>query len=236
VHIAIIIHKFTKYSKQSKQFSVNLVSDEHEIFRPVFEIKPVRIYDEELSVVGGNPLFVVTVQAIQVVDTDGLLVCAAASAYLGDEMGDRSAEVYQQVGGIHHRHHQIVQLHIRVVIPPGEIALFEIVCHEDADAFHKRPVLDNHIFGFGDFEDVAEALGQKIGFKVLAPAGYVAVVVFKVRIVCDGLVFRGPAVMGGKKSGKCRLSAAYVACYSNVHFVSVLSYKFSIFAKNIKTK
>ena len=204
------------------QLGVDTVRDKGEIFGPVLEIQIVGVDYQKPSLVGGNPVLVLTVKAFKVLETHTLLVVAAPFLDLAYKMGHTGAKVNQKVGKLDHRHHHLEKEHIGVIVPLGQVPHFEIVAHENVHALEYGPVLNDDPFRAPDFEHILEAHRKEIGLQIVGPAGNVLVVVFKIRVVCHGLVLWSPAVMGGKEPCQGGLAAAYVACYSYVHNVSMV--------------
>jgi len=101
---------------------------------------------------------------------------------------------------------------------------------------HYRPVLDDDVFRLGDIKQVLETLGKEICLKVVGPPLYILVVVFKVWVVCDGLVFGSPSVMLGEHSCQSGLSAAYISGDSYMHdILDFIMKKQTVFPKSGKT-
>ena len=130
-------------------------------------------------------------------------------------------QINQEVRRLYERHHQAEQFHICLVVSVREVPHCLVVRHEDIYALENRAVLDDDIIGMGDFQNILETLRQEIDFQVERPSLDVLIVIFKIRIICNRLILRRPAIMFRQHTGQCRLAAADISCYSNVHIMKV---------------
>ena len=120
---------------------VYLIGNKCEIFDPVLKIEFIRIDYQQIPFIGCDPILIMTVQPLKVVQLDALLVITASFLDLGHQVRHTAAQVDQQVRRTYHGHHQIEELHVGIVIAPAEIALLEIVRNEDMYTFKKGAVL-----------------------------------------------------------------------------------------------
>ena len=99
---------------------------------------------------------------------------------------------------MHHFHHYVVGVHVRVVVPFRQISLGIVVGHENVHAFEQGAVLDNDVLGFGYFQYIVQALLQEVHFQGERPALDVFVIIGQIRVVGNGLELGGPAIMAGQ--------------------------------------
>ena len=106
--------------KQAVQLCVNAGNDVSEVLRIFREAVVVDINDEELTlVVAFDPLLVALIQALEVVEADGVLVRTAALLNLLDQGRHGSIQVDQQIGGTDEFLHEVKKAHVRVKVPGG---------------------------------------------------------------------------------------------------------------------
>ena len=82
-----------------------------------------------------------------------------------------------------HFHHDVVSVHVRVVVTLREVPLSVIVGNKNMDALKEGAVLDDYVLGPADFHHVMETLLEEIHFQGKGPALNVLVIVFKIGIV-----------------------------------------------------
>ena len=112
-----------------------------------------------------------------------MLVVPSPLLDLGHQVLYAGAEVDHEVRLMDHFHHDVVRVHIRVVITLREVSLRVIVGNKNMDALKEGAVLDDYVLGLSDFHHVMETLLKEIHFQGKGPALYVLVVVFKIGIV-----------------------------------------------------
>ena len=52
-------------------------------------------------------------------------------------------------------------------------------------ALQDGPVLYDNLVAPADVKDILEALSEEIDLQIEGPAGYVGVIIFEIRVVCD---------------------------------------------------
>ena len=134
-------------------------------------------------------------------------------------MRDGTLQIDHQIRGLDKTHHDVEKGHVRLEVPLRKIAHGVIVGDEDVHSLEYRPVLDDDIVAFGNFEDVLEPLLQEIHFQVEGPPLDVLVIVLLIGIICYGFEFRGPPVMLRQHSRESRFSAPDITGYSYVHMI-----------------
>jgi hypothetical protein len=73
------------------------------------------------------------------------------------------------------------------------------------------------MIGLSDGQQVTETLLEEIDLKIERPPMDVPIVVYKIGILVDGFKTSLPTVVSGQHPSECRLSAADVSCYGDVH-------------------
>ena len=69
-----------------------------------------------------------------------------------------------------------------------------------------------------NFQNILETLGQEIDLQIERPPLDILVVILQVWVISDCLIFWRPAIMLRQHTSQCRLAAADISCYSDVHF------------------
>ena len=122
-----------------------------------------------------------------------------------------------------HGHHQVEKLHIGVEVAVRKVSHSLVIGNEDVYALEDCPVLDYHILGFGNFNQILKTLCKEISLKIVGPSFDILVIVFKIWVISDRLKFRSPSVMFGKHPCERGLAATYISSYSYMHIYLFIS-------------
>ena len=118
---------------------------------------------------------------------------------------------------MHQGSHNVEKIHVGLIIALREIAHGIVIRHEYINAFIERPVLDDHLVALGNLDQILEPLSKEIGLKVIRPSRNIFIIIFQVRIICDRLESRCPAIMLGQHPGKRGLPTADISSNTNMH-------------------
>ena len=133
-------------------------------------------------------------------------------------MRNRRTQINKEIRSLYQRHHQTEQIHVRIVVTVSEIPHRLVVGHENINTLENSSVLNYNILGISDFQDILKPLGQEINLQIERPPLDILIVILQIWVVCDRLEFWGPAIMFCQHAGQCRFAAAYISCYSDVHY------------------
>ena len=133
-------------------------------------------------------------------------------------MRNRTAEIDEKVWSLDKRHHQPEKLHVGIVVTVSQISHRLVVGDKDIDALENSPVLNDNILRMSNFQNILETLGQEIDLQIERPPLDILVVILQIWVISDRLIFRRPAIMLRQHTSQCRLAAADISCYSDVHF------------------
>ena len=210
------------HGEQAEEFGVDHVGDALEVGLRVAELGGVAVHDDEVALVGADPVLVAFVEALEVVEADGLLVFAAALLYLLDEVGYGGADVNHEVGQFDERHHQVEEVGIVLEVAVAHQSLSVQVGREDACVLEDGAVLDEGVFRLRYLDHLLEAAVEEVDLQVERPAGHIGVEVGQVGVVLYRLETGRPAVVVGEHLGERGLTATDVSGNSNVHGVGGL--------------
>ena len=145
-----------------------------------------------------------------------------------NEVVDGGSEIDEQVGLVYDHHHRLEQSHVGVEVPVAHVAHIVVVGGEDIDSLEDGAVLDDGFLGLLDGEDVSEAFLEEEHLEVERPSLHVLIVIGEVGVVDDALHAWFPTVVMGEHAGERCLSAAYVPCNDNMHYIIMCSYLFRL--------
>ena len=201
---------------------VDLGDDLSEVLRIGVEAVILHVDDQQLAlVVGLDPGLITLIEALEVIDADGVLIVTSALGDLLHQLVHRSLQVDEQIGRRDGVVHVLEQPEVVLEVARGHQPHRMQVGREDVGVLVDGAVLDHIATAAADLQQLLEARVEEEDLQVEAPPLHVLVEVEQVGVVVHGLLQLVPLVMFGQELGEGGLSGADIACDGDVHDGSV---------------
>ena len=209
--------------EETEELGIDMIGDPTEVLGVVAKLDMVAINDEQVALVVLDPVLVLVVKSLEVVELDLLLIAAGTLLDLRHERRHGGTHIDEQVGHLDERGHEVEQVLIVVEVAIGHESLVVEVGRKDAGILVNSTILDDVLVGLVDLHNVLEALVEEIDLEVERPACHVGIEIRQIRIVLHALEARLPAIMFGQHVGQRCLTTADITCYCNMHARSAIS-------------
>ena len=137
-----------------------------EVLGTFAKLAGVALDNNELSLIGANPVFITLRQTFQVVQAHGLLILAATLLNLCYQRRNARTDINHQVGQLHQRHHQVEEVGIVGKVTVRHHTLTMQVGREDASILEDGAVLNDGVCRLRNLYHLLETLVKEIHLQV----------------------------------------------------------------------
>ena len=152
--------------EEAEELGIDMIGDPTEVVGVVAKLDMVAIDDEQVALVVLDPVLVLVVKSLEVVELDLLLIATGTLLNLRHERRHGGTHIDEQVGHLDERGHEVEQVLIVVEVAIGHESLVVEVGRKDAGILVDSTILDDVLIGLADLDHVFETLVKEIDLQI----------------------------------------------------------------------